>query len=80
MDLAAVETIVAAIANIITIAAPIAIKAEQNAAPFAKIIYGLVTGTKLTDADVDNALAQANALSAQIQSPDFIPPLQTDDV
>lgn len=80
MDLASIEAIVAAIANIVTIAAPIVIKAEQNAEPFAKIIYGLITGTNLTNDDVDAALAQANALSAQIQDPNFIPPLQSDDV
>ncbi len=80
MDLASVEKIIEAIANIVTIAAPIVIKAEQNAAPFAKIIYGLMTGSNLTNDDVDGALAQANALSAQIQDPNFIPPLQSDDV
>jgi hypothetical protein len=80
MDLAAIATIIGAIANIITIAAPIVIKAEQNAEPFAKIIYGLMTGNNLTDADVDLALAQANALSAEIQGAEFIPPAQPDDV
>ncbi len=80
MDLASVEAIVEAIANIVTVAAPIVIKAEQNAAPFAKIIYGLITGTDLTDADIDAALAQTNALSAQIQDPNFVQPLQSDDV
>jgi hypothetical protein len=80
MDAASIETILAAIANIVTIAAPLVIQAEQNAAPFAKIIYGLFTGTNLTDGDVDAALAQANALSAQIQDPNFVAPIQADDV
>lgn len=80
MDLATVETIVAAIAQIITIAAPIVTKGVENAAPFAQMIYGLVTGTNLTNTDIDAVLAKANALSAQIQAPDFIEPAQPDDV
>lgn len=80
MELATVETIVSAVAQIITIAAPLVIKGAQNAAPFAEMIYGIVTGTNLTNEDIDAVLAKANALSAQIQSPDFIEPKQDDDV
>lgn len=80
MDLASVEMIIKAIADIVTIAAPIAIQAEQNIEPFAKEIYGLATGTNLTNDDLDASLARANALSVQIQAPDFVPPKQDDDV
>lgn len=80
MDLASVESVLAAVAQIVVIAAPIVQKAVENAEPFAKIIYGLVTGTNLTDDDVTAALAQANALSAQIQAPGFVPDAQDDDV
>lgn len=80
MDLASIETILSAIANIITVAAPIAVQAEQNIQPFAIEIYQLATGTNLTNSDVDAALARVNALSAQIQDPSFIAPAQPDDV
>jgi len=80
MDLATVETIVSAIAQIITIAAPIIKTGISDATPFAEMIYGLVTGKNLTNADIDTVLAKANALSAQIQDPNFIAPKQDDDV
>lgn len=80
MNLASIELILSTIANIITIAAPIAIKAEKDAEPFAKLIYDLISGAELTTEDVNNALLQANALSKQIQNPDFIPLVQIDDV
>lgn len=80
MDLATVETIVAAIAQIITVAAPIIKTGVADATPFAEMIYGVVTGTNLTNSDIDAVLAKANALSAQIQNPNFIAQLQSDDV
>jgi hypothetical protein len=80
MEAATVEAILTAVAQIITIAAPIVVKGVENAAPFAQMIYGLVTGTNLTNDDIDAVLAKANALSAQIQDPNFIAPKQDDDV
>lgn len=80
MELATIEAIVAAIAQIVTIAAPIVIKGVDNAKPFAEMIYGLVTGKNLTNADIDAVLAKANALSAVIQDPNFIAPKQDDDI
>lgn len=80
MDAATIEQILAAGIQILTIAAPLVMQAEQNAEPFVKELYGLFTGTNLTTADVTASLARMNALSAQIQDPNFIPPLQSDDV
>lgn len=80
MDPVTIEKILEAGVQILTIAAPLVIQAEQNAAPFVKELYGLFTGTNLTNDDVDASLARANALSVQIQSPDFVSPKQDDDV
>lgn len=80
MDAATIEQILAAGVQIITIAAPLVMQAEQNAEPFVKELYGLFTGTNLTIDDVNASLSRVNALSAQIQDPDFIAPAQSDDV
>jgi len=80
MEAATIVQIISAVSNLIVTAAPIVIKAEQNAKPFAEAIVNMFKGSELTQADIDNLIAQANALSAQIQSPDFVPPQQADDV
>lgn len=80
MDAATIEEILAAGVQIITIAAPLIMQTEQNAEPFVKELYGLFTGTNLTVNDVNASLARVNALSAQIQDPSFITPVQSDDV
>lgn len=80
MDAALVVSAVTAIANLLVTAAPLVIEAEKNAKPFAEAIVKMFKGTDLTQEDIDNLLAQANALSTQIQSPAFIPPEQPDDV
>lgn len=80
MDAASIAALISAISNVITVAAPLVIQAEQNAQPFAEAIVNMFKGTNLTDADIDNLIAKANALSAQIQDPNFIAPAQPDDV
>lgn len=80
MDAATVIAAINAISNLIITAAPLVIKAEQNARPFAEAILNMFKGGNLTQEDIDNLLAQVNALSAQIQSEAFIPPAQPDDV
>lgn len=80
MEAATIVQIISAVSNLIVTAAPIVIKAEQNAKPFAEAIVNMFKGSELTQADIDNLIAQANALSAQIQSSDFVPPQQADDV
>ena len=78
MNPAEIEAILGAIAQVITVAAPLVIKAEQNAVPFAQEIYAIFTGTPVTVDDLNGLLAKTNALSAQIQAP--LPPEQPDDV
>ena len=80
MDPVTVISIVNAVANLIVTAAPLFIEAEKNARPFAEAVVNVLKGHDLTQADIDNLLAQANALSNRIQSPDFIPVEQSDDV
>ena len=74
--LAAIE----AVTKVIVATAPLVIQAEQNAKPFAEAIVNAFKGTNFTDDDIDALLAKANALSAIIQSPDFVPPKQDDDI
>lgn len=80
MDAVTIAQAINAIANLIVTAAPLVMQAEKNAKPFAEAIVNMIKGSDLTQADIDNLIAQANTLSAQIQSPDFIPPKQVDDV
>ena len=80
MEAAVIVGAVTAIANLIVTTAPLVIEAKENATPFAEAIVKMFKGTNLTQEDIDNLLAQANALSTQIQSPAFIPPEQPDDV
>lgn len=80
MDAAAIAALITAISNVITVAAPLVIQAEQNAQPFAAAIVNMFKGTNLTADDIKDLLAKANALSAQIQDPTFIAPAQSDDV
>lgn len=80
MDAAAIATIINAISNVIVVAAPVVIDGAVKAQPFAKAIYDMFRGLDLTDEQINELLARANALSNQIQSPDFIPPEQSDDV
>lgn len=68
MDAVAIAALINTIANVIIIAAPLVIKAEQNAAPFAQAIADLFKGTHFTDAQVAELLAKSNALSLQIQA------------
>lgn len=80
MDAAAIAALITAVSNVITVAAPLVIQAEQNAKPFAQAIVNMFKGTNLTDDDINALIAKANALSAQIQDPNFIAPAQPDDV
>lgn len=80
MDATAVATIINAIANVITVAAPVVIDGAVKAEPFAEAIFNMFKGANLTDDQITSLLASANALSAQIQDPNFIAPQQSDDV
>lgn len=80
MDAVAIINAINAISNLIVTAAPLVLQAEQNAKPFATAIVNMFKGGNLTQEDIDNLVAQVNALSAQIQSPNFVPPAQSDDV
>lgn len=80
MDPITIINAINAIANLIVTAAPLVLEAEKNAKPFAEAIVNMVKGGDLTQDDVDRLIAQANALSAQIQSSDFVPPKKPDDV
>jgi len=78
MDAVAIASLINTIANVITIAAPLVIKAEQNAQPFAQAIAELFKGTHFTDAEIAELLAKSNALSLQIQA--ALPPEDEQDV
>jgi hypothetical protein len=78
MDAAAIAALINTIANVITIAAPLVIKAEQNAQPFAAAIADLFKGTHFTDEQITELLAKSNALSLQIQA--VLPPEDEQDV
>ena len=80
MDAVAIINAINAISNLIITAAPLVLQAEQNAKPFAEAIVNMFKGGNLTQADIDNLMAQVNALSAQIQNPNFVPPEQSDDI
>lgn len=80
MDPITIINAINAIANLIVTAAPLVLEAEKNAKPFAEAIVNMIKGGDLTQDDVDRLIIQANALSAQIQSSNFIPPKQSDDV
>jgi len=80
MDAATILAAINAISNLIITAAPLVIQAEQNAKPFAEAIVNMFKGGNLTQEDIDNLLAQVNALSAQIQDTSFVPPAQFDDI
>lgn len=72
--------LISTISTVIIKAAPLVMQAEQNAEPFAEAIVDMIKGNEVTDADIDTLLAKANAISAKIQAPDFIPPQQADDI
>ena len=78
MDATAIASLIGTIANVITIAAPLVIKAEENAQPFAEAIADLFKGTHFTDEQVTELLAKSNALSLQIQA--ALPPEDDQDV
>jgi len=65
-------TIISTIGTVITEAVqlgPTVIKAAEDAEPFAQLIYGLFTGTNVTQAQLDALQANLAALSAQLQEP-----------
>lgn len=51
---------------------PVVIKTTEDAAPFAKAIYGLFTGTNVTQAQLDELVAKIKNLSNELQKP--LPP------
>lgn len=72
MDPVAVATVIETIAKVINeavILGPTVIKAVEDAKPFAQVIYGLFTGTNVTQAQVDDLLAQLDALADQLEAP-----------
>lgn len=76
MDPVAIATIIDTIAKVINeavVLGPTVIKAVDDAKPFAQLIYGLFTGTNVTQAQVDDLLSKLDALSDQLNvdlSPD----------
>ncbi len=78
MDAVAVAALINTIANVIITAAPLVIKAGENAKPFAAAIAELFKGTHFTDAQIAELLAKSNALSLQIQA--ALPPEDDQDV
>lgn len=80
VDVASAARILEAVATIVTTAAPIVMQGYSDGKDFAELIYRIVKGETITDAEIDEILAKANALSARIQSPNFIPPEKDDDL
>lgn len=76
MDPIAIATIIDTIAKVINeavVLGPTVIKAVDDAKPFAQLIYGLFTGTNVTQAQVDDLLSKLDVLSDQLDvdlSPD----------
>lgn len=69
MDPVAIATIIDTIAKVINeavVLGPTVIKAVDDAKPFAQLIYGLFTGTNVTQAQVDDLLSKLDALSDQL--------------
>lgn len=68
MDPVTVINTIATVINEAVTLGPTVIKAAEDAQPFAQLIYGLFTGTNVTQAQVDNLLAQLDSLSAQLEA------------
>lgn len=69
MDPVEIATIIDTIAKVINeavVLGPTVIKAVDDAKPFAQLIYGLFTGTNVTQAQVDDLLSKLDALSDQL--------------
>lgn len=69
MDPVAIATIIDTIAKVINeavVLGPTVIKAVDDAKPFAQLIYGLFTGTNVTQAQVDDLLSKLDVLSDQL--------------
>jgi hypothetical protein len=67
-----VEQVISIIAAVISSAVklgPTVIKTEEDAAPFAKAIYGLFTDTNVAQAQLDELVVKIKSLSAQLQNP-----------
>lgn len=69
MDPTTIITTIATVINEAVTLGPTVVKAVEDARPFAQLIYGLFTGSNVTQAQVDDLLAQLDALSAQLQAP-----------
>lgn len=71
MDLATIEAIAAAAEAIVTSivkAAPAIESGVLNAAPYVQALVGLVTGTNVTQDQLDQSVASVKALSDQFQA------------
>ena len=70
MDPVSVTTIISTISSVINeavVLGPTVIKAVDDAKPFAELIYGLFTGTNVTQQQVDDLLANLDSLSDQLE-------------
>jgi hypothetical protein len=72
MDPTTIITTIATVINEAVTLGPIVIKGVEDAEPFAKLIYGLFTGTNVTADQITILQQQLAALSAQLQDP--LPP------
>lgn len=63
-----IETISTVINEAVTLG-PAVIKAVEDAEPFAQVIYNMFTGATVTQAQIDAAMTQLAALSAELQVP-----------
>lgn len=68
MDPVAVISTIATVINEAVTLGPTVIKAAEDAQPFAQLIYGLFTGTNVTQAQIDSLLAQLDTLTAELQT------------
>lgn len=72
MDAAEVEAIAAAATafiNGVVQASPAIIKGVTSAEPFVEALVGLLTGSNVTQDQLDASVAQVQALSAEFQEP-----------
>lgn len=68
MDPASIITTIATVISEAVTLGPTVIKAVEDAQPFAQLIYGLFTGTNVTQAQADDLLVKLQALSAQLNA------------
>lgn len=61
--------IIAAVVNTAVKLGPTVIKGVEDATPFAKAIYGLFTGTNVTEAQLDDLVKKIKTLSEELQKP-----------